>query len=102
MGIDFITSKDIPFNELGPRLAKYGIKAHPMESGQVFLSDGETLYGECITGVTAWPGTDGMLSSLTKGYGPIWGMIREEFDTQIAVLTGYPITHDVAGEPWKG
>jgi hypothetical protein len=102
MSIDFTTSRnDIPYDDLVPRLAPYGIIGRSEQKDAIFLTDG--VEGS----IWAYRGNDGTLACLTS-YAPngncglVLGAIREAFDTQIAVLTGYKIEHDLAGEPWRG
>jgi hypothetical protein len=105
MSTDFIPSrKDIPFNELVPRLAPFGITERVSKGttdDSIFLTDNET------GGIWVYKGKDGMLCVLTcymqnGNPGRVLGAIRRAFDTQIAICDGYKIEVDLAGEPWRG
>jgi len=105
MSIDFCVSrKDIPFTELLPRLASYGITLSPSgdrEERMMFLTENKE------GGIWVYAGEDGMLCALTcymrnGNPGRVLGAIRKAFDTQIAVYDGYKIETDLAGTPWSG
>jgi hypothetical protein len=104
MSIDFCVSrKDIPFTELLPRLAPYGITLSPSadrDERMMFLTDNKN------GGIWVYASEDGMLCALTcyasNGQpGHVLGAIRQAFDTQIAVSDGYKIEVDLAGNPWR-
>lgn len=105
MSVDLVTSRrDIPFTDLLPRLAAFGITELVGEGTNdraIFLTDSKN------GGLWAYAGDDGMLCALTcygsNGQpGPVLGAIRQAFDTQIAICDGYKIKCDLAGEPWRG
>lgn len=96
--------EQIPFAELLPRLAPYGISESPSADkfeGAMFLTDKK------MGGIWVYAGEDGMFCAMTS-YAPngnpgrVLCAIREAFDTQIAIDDGYEIEVDLAGDPWRG
>jgi hypothetical protein len=104
MSIDFVINRrDVPFNELVPRLAPFGITERVGENTRdnaIFLTDNET------GGIWAYKGEDGMFCAMTcyapnGNPGRVFAAIRKAFDVQIAVCSGYKIKTDLAGHRWQ-